>query len=80
MATNTQIHIYGWWIWMYWANPVSYAFQGLASNEFWGREYSCEDSELMPPTSEANFNLPYPQGFDGEPPSRRFRSFVLSFS
>ena len=50
---------------MYWANPVSYAFQGLASNEFWGREYSCKDSELVPPTSEANFNLPYPQGFAG---------------
>ena len=50
---------------MYWANPVSYAFQGLASNEFWGREYSCQQSELVPPTSVANFNLPYPEGFEG---------------
>jgi hypothetical protein len=50
---------------MYWANPVSYAFQGLASNEFWGREYSCTASELVPPTSEPNFNVAYPAGFGG---------------
>src|SRR5689334_9605180 len=57
-----QIHIYGWWIWMYWANPVSYAFQGLASNEFWGREYSCTASELVPPTSDASLNVAFPEG------------------
>jgi ABC-type multidrug transport system ATPase subunit len=50
---------------MYWANPVSYAFQGLASNEFWGREYSCENSELMPPTGSAELAAPYPEGFGG---------------
>jgi hypothetical protein len=50
---------------MYWANPVSYAFQGLASNEFWGREYSCTASELVPPTSEPNFNVAFPAGFGG---------------
>jgi ABC-type multidrug transport system permease subunit len=76
-VVGVQIHIYGWWIWMYYANPVSYAFQGLASNEFWGREYSCTDSELMPPTSVPNFNLPYPDGFDGT--SYRFTPHSLAF-
>lgn len=51
---------------MYYANPISYAFQGLASNEFWGASYSCLGSELMPPTSVTNFTAPYPYGFEGK--------------
>ncbi|ELR10948.1 ABC2 type transporter superfamily protein [Acanthamoeba castellanii str. Neff] len=46
---RTDIH--PWWIWMYWANPTTYAFQGMASNEFWDQPYHCTLEELMPPSS-----------------------------
>jgi hypothetical protein len=51
---------------MYWANPVSYAFQGLASNEFWDREFKCTSGELMPPSDVPNFNQLFPGGFEGK--------------
>ncbi len=34
-----QGSIGGWWIWYYWANPVRYATEGLAINEFYGATY-----------------------------------------
>lgn len=37
----------------------------MASNEFWDQPYHCTLEELMPPSSVDNFNLPYPQGFQG---------------
>ncbi len=60
-----QEGIPGWWIWMFYANPVSYAFYGLVGNEFFGKEYKCRADDLQPPTNTWNFNLPYPKGFEG---------------
>jgi hypothetical protein len=37
----------------------------MASNEFWDQPYHCTLEELSPPSSIANFNLPYPQGYQG---------------
>jgi len=42
-----------------------YAYEALANNEFRGSEYHCSSGDLVPPTTDADFNLPYPQGFAG---------------
>ncbi len=65
LLTVVQSNIPDWWIWVHYANPGSYAFYGLAANELWGTSYTCKQSELQPPTSEWNFNLTYPVGFEG---------------
>ncbi|KAK3331499.1 ABC-2 type transporter-domain-containing protein [Apodospora peruviana] len=37
-----------WFGWLYWVNPVSYAFEGLLTNEFSGRTLECAPSQLVP--------------------------------
>jgi ATP-binding cassette, subfamily G (WHITE), member 2, SNQ2 len=38
----------GYLVWIYWANPVHYAFSALMINEFNGLRLSCTSSELLP--------------------------------
>jgi ABC-type multidrug transport system ATPase subunit/ABC-type multidrug transport system permease subunit len=54
-----------WLVWLYWANPASYAFGSAMVNEFSGADLSCRDSELAPPTGYPTQWLPYPAGFQG---------------
>ncbi|KAE8322760.1 ABC-2 type transporter-domain-containing protein [Aspergillus sergii] len=37
-----------WFGWLYWLNPVAYAFDGLMSNEFRDRDIDCTDGNLIP--------------------------------
>ncbi|KAF1953903.1 ABC transporter-like protein [Byssothecium circinans] len=39
---------YIWFGWLYWVNPVSYAFEGVLSNEFSDRTMDCAPSQLIP--------------------------------
>lgn len=37
-----------WFGWFYWINPVSYAFEGVISNELSSRHMQCAPSQLVP--------------------------------
>lgn len=39
---------YIWFGWLYWVNPVSYAFEGALANEFSDRTMECSPSQLVP--------------------------------
>lgn len=39
---------YIWFGWLYWVNPISYAFEGVISNEFSDRVMNCSPSQLVP--------------------------------
>lgn len=39
---------YIWFGWLYWINPISYAFEGVISNEFSDRVMECSPSQLVP--------------------------------
>ncbi|KAJ4344485.1 ATP-binding cassette transporter snq2 [Didymosphaeria variabile] len=42
------LHQYIWFGWLYWINPISYAFEGVISNEFSDRVMDCSPSQLVP--------------------------------
>ncbi|KAG0297672.1 hypothetical protein BGZ96_005336 [Linnemannia gamsii] len=37
-----------WFIWIFWINPLAYAFKALMSNEMSGLRFSCDGSFLIP--------------------------------
>ncbi|RYO78851.1 hypothetical protein DL762_008475 [Monosporascus cannonballus] len=39
---------YIWFGWLYWVNPISYAFEAVLSNEFSGRVMQCSPDQLVP--------------------------------
>lgn len=39
-----------WFEWIYWINPIYYAFEVLIANEFHGREFPC--SRFLPPAAD----------------------------
>lgn len=39
---------YIWFGWIYYINPISYAFEAVLTNEFSGREMACAESMLVP--------------------------------
>ncbi|KAG2177326.1 hypothetical protein INT43_007983 [Umbelopsis isabellina] len=41
-------HMHPWLSWIYWIDPVTYAFKVLISNEMQGQSYSCEGSSSVP--------------------------------
>ncbi|CAK7227035.1 hypothetical protein SEUCBS140593_006442 [Sporothrix eucalyptigena] len=46
MIHKTQMH--PWFVWIYWINPLSYAFDALLSNEFHGKIIPCDSVYLIP--------------------------------
>lgn len=44
----TLLHSKIWFGWIYYINPISYAFEGVLSNEFADRTMPCSTSELVP--------------------------------
>ena len=44
----TLLHDKIWFGWLYYVNPISYAFEGVLSNEFAGRVMPCAPVELVP--------------------------------
>ena len=46
--------IQNWLVWIYWINPLHYAFEALLINEYDGLEFECTPAELIP----ANPNIP----------------------
>ncbi|KAH6959784.1 ABC-2 type transporter-domain-containing protein [Ilyonectria sp. MPI-CAGE-AT-0026] len=46
MIRKPQMH--PWFVWIYWINPLSYAFDSLLSNEFHGKIIPCVAGNLVP--------------------------------
>jgi ABC-type multidrug transport system permease subunit/ABC-type multidrug transport system ATPase subunit len=46
MIHKTQMH--PWFVWLYWINPVAYAFNALLSNEYHGKTIDCVGNSLVP--------------------------------
>ncbi|KAH8168298.1 ABC-2 type transporter domain-containing protein [Sarocladium implicatum] len=46
MIQKPQMH--DWFVWLFWINPIAYAFDGLLSNEFHGQIIPCVGSNLVP--------------------------------
>ncbi|OLN88285.1 ABC transporter G family member 19 [Colletotrichum chlorophyti] len=46
-----------WFGWIYYINPVAYGFEALQTNEFYGRQLQCSESQLVPrgPGSDPNY-------------------------
>ncbi|KAB8228243.1 ABC-2 type transporter-domain-containing protein [Aspergillus alliaceus] len=42
------VQMHPWFGWLYWLNPVAYAFDALMSNEFRGQDISCTGGNLIP--------------------------------
>ncbi|KAK3823093.1 MAG: ABC-2 type transporter-domain-containing protein [Benniella sp.] len=40
--------MHGWFIWIFWINPLAYAFKALMSNEMRGLRFSCDVPYLVP--------------------------------
>lgn len=47
-----QSYMHPWFAWIRWINPIFYAFEGLLTNEFHGREFGC--AQLVPPYGTGN--------------------------
>ncbi|KAI9227529.1 MAG: ABC-2 type transporter-domain-containing protein [Piptocephalis tieghemiana] len=47
----------GWFIWIYWINPLAYALGGLMMNEFYGLTLHCGGSTLVPSGAPQYSNL-----------------------
>ncbi|KAI5464260.1 ABC-2 type transporter-domain-containing protein [Mariannaea sp. PMI_226] len=41
-------NMHPWFVWLYWINPISYAFDALLSNEFHGKVIPCVGNNLVP--------------------------------
>ena len=41
-------YMHPWLVWVYWINPMSYAFDALLSNEFHGKFLPCVGNNLVP--------------------------------
>ncbi|KAH6888187.1 ABC-2 type transporter-domain-containing protein [Thelonectria olida] len=41
-------NMHPWFVWIYWINPMSYAFDALLSNEFKGKIIPCVGNNLVP--------------------------------
>lgn len=48
IAKPTLLHDKIWFGWFYYINPLSYAFEGVLTNEFNGRVMPCAPQELVP--------------------------------
>jgi ATP-binding cassette subfamily G (WHITE) protein 2 (SNQ2) len=46
MIPKTSMH--PWLVWIYWINPLAYAFQSLMDNEFHGQIIPCANNNLIP--------------------------------
>lgn len=46
MIPKPEMH--PWFVWVYWINPLSYAFDALMSNEFHGKHVECVGTNLIP--------------------------------
>ncbi|KAK4251297.1 ABC-2 type transporter-domain-containing protein [Corynascus novoguineensis] len=46
MIQKPQMH--PWFVWIFWINPVAYAFDALLSNEFHGKIIDCVGNSLVP--------------------------------
>ncbi|KAJ1731009.1 ATP-binding cassette transporter snq2, partial [Coemansia biformis] len=40
--------MHGWFVWIYWINPLAYGFKALMSNEFRNIEFRCAGANLIP--------------------------------
>ncbi|KAK9711754.1 ATP-binding cassette transporter snq2 [Basidiobolus ranarum] len=49
-----QNQMHGWFVWIYWINPLAYGFKALMSNEFKGLRFTCSGIDLVP--SGPNYN------------------------
>jgi len=45
---QTLLNAVIWFGWIFWINPVSYAYEAVLTNEFYGRTMECAPSQLVP--------------------------------
>lgn len=64
MIPGTEIP--GWWIWLFWASPIKWAFEGLLINELAGATFTCTSSQF------------YPLASGGSPPASTFGGARIS--
>ncbi|KAF2108995.1 ABC drug exporter AtrF [Lophiotrema nucula] len=48
IAKPQLLQKYIWFGWLYWVNPISYAFEAVVSNEFANRVMACAPDQLVP--------------------------------
>ncbi|PHH82757.1 hypothetical protein CDD82_4922 [Ophiocordyceps australis] len=41
-------HMHPWFVWLFWIDPLAYAFDALLSNEFHGKVIPCVNNNLIP--------------------------------
>ncbi|KAF6827841.1 ABC multidrug transporter [Colletotrichum plurivorum] len=46
MIQKSQMH--PWFVWIFWINPLAYAFDSIMSTEFYGRTMACVGNNLVP--------------------------------
>ncbi|OJJ42524.1 hypothetical protein ASPZODRAFT_20299 [Penicilliopsis zonata CBS 506.65] len=44
----TKPHMHPWFVWMYWIDPLAYAFEAVLANEFHGKIIPCVGDNLVP--------------------------------
>ncbi|KAF2740492.1 ABC transporter-like protein [Polyplosphaeria fusca] len=54
IAKPQLLHQYIWFGWLYWVNPISYAFESVLSNEFSDRTMACSPEQLVPQGPDVN--------------------------
>jgi len=56
----------GYLVWLFWINPMFYAFNAIAINEFFPLTFECSADDLVPPTILPTFNATFEEGgFEG---------------
>ncbi|OQV10163.1 hypothetical protein CLAIMM_14198 [Cladophialophora immunda] len=67
-------HMHPWFVWIYWINPLAYAFESLASNEFHDRYIPCIGTNLVPsgPGYDADTRFAACTGVGGAQPGANF--------
>eukprot|EP00466_Bigelowiella_natans_P006919 jgi/Bigna1/52681/estExt_Genewise1Plus.C_100108 len=79
LISTDDIPVY--WRWLNTISFITYGFRGLMLNEFNGLALTCYDDELVPPTSESDFNIAPPNGFGGQQtcPFTSGRAYLATF-
>jgi len=79
LISTDDIPVY--WRWLNTISFITYGFRGLMLNEFNGLALTCNDDELVPPTSESDFNIAPPNGFGGQQtcPFTSGRAYLATF-
>ncbi|RMZ87573.1 hypothetical protein DV736_g5212, partial [Chaetothyriales sp. CBS 134916] len=43
-----KTHVHDWFVWIFWIDPLAYAFEAIMANEFHGKDIPCVSFNLVP--------------------------------